>query len=313
MIWDEIQKIKDVIDHRLPAGTIIPEHTATQHYYRYTPTNELLASVTTKSSILKGDGLKEWAVNQAIIHIKSVLSPGSVVPEFDQYEEIFIKAKTTHVEIFEDAGDIGTKIHAGIEKYLNQWISDKQRPQNILDFIPNEKDIRIVSAVRACETFCKENYILPIHSELLVASPKHKVAGTLDFLALKGKILEKGDVNCTHELWDRTMRQECIHCGMKIKYELALIDWKSSNSIQKKEYIMQVGTYWECLKELVGLRPKNITIVQLDKKNGSYKTESVDKNKRKKAFEAYSHLIKVYDWSVSSDAKFESEQKILQI
>lgn len=312
-MWNEVQIIRDIIDSKLPKNTILPRHTVDAHFYEYTPTGEIFASVTTKSSILKQDHVKGWAVTKAIEHIKICLTPGSTVPEFEAYEEIFTQAQNQHVEIFEEAGDLGTKAHGIIENYLNEWISKQSRPADIMTFVPQDTDIRIISAVRAAEKFCKENHIIPIHSELLVASPKYKVAGTLDFLAFKGTVIDHGNSNCNHEMWQAGSKhaERCTRCSRKIKYDLALIDWKTSNKIDKPEYMMQVATYWNCLKELIDLKPSKITIVKLDKKIGEYSTLDVSPSKRGKAFKAYVSLTETYDWLNSPDANFDNNKKII--
>lgn len=311
MIYDEVHKIRSAILLGIPANSITPCHDDTGHHYDIGG-GIIVDSVTTKGSILDKSYLKSWAVKKALEHIRDNWT--RMLSSDAEKEKVLLEAEYMHKEILEDASGIGGKIHAVVEDYLNSWITNRAQPNDITTFIPaTETDNRLISGVRAAEKYCNENNIIPIHSELLVASRKKKVAGTLDLLAFRGREVKAGNSNCAHELWqvgkERENKYECIHCGMQLKYELALIDWKSSNSIDKAEYMMQTATYWECLNESTKLKPRTISIVQLDKKNGSYDVLEVSLIKRYKASQAYNHLTKTYDWLNSENAEFEKKDK----
>lgn len=317
MIFDEVNKIRQQIFTKLPPGSIIPRHDTEGHHYQldFIAGSPVVDSVTTKGGILDKSYLKNWATGKAIEHIRDNWT--KALSSVAEREIVFIEAEHMHTELLDDASDIGTRSHAIVEDYLNDWIKKEERPDSIIAYIPlAEVDTRVISAVRAAEKYCNDNYIIPIYPELLVGSEKYKVAGTLDLLAFKGK--ERNvctDIGCPHEFWQtgkaKELKYECIACGQKIQYELTLVDWKSSNSINKPEYMMQTATYWECLKERTGLKPKKIDIVQLTKKNGGYNLLEVSQGKKTKAFEAYKHLTKTYDWLNSEDSKFE--KKILNL
>jgi len=229
---------------------------------------ETYASVTTKTGILDSPHLKQWAANLAVQKVKESLP--YLTPE--NQEGIFNEAQHAHKDVLKDAGGVGTRGHDIIEKYLLDWIAKSKQPKNIIDFIPKEEhDPRIWAIIRSAELFCNEWEIAPVRSELLVASVKHKYAGTLDAL-------------------------------MMVKGKLCIVDWKTSNTIDKPEYAMQVSAYWKALAEMVpGLRIHRIYIVQLDKKKMKYKIVRI-KN-RTKAFSAFVHCCKIYDWLYSREMK----------
>lgn len=316
-MWPEIEFLRKLILSKIPPGTIVPEHTSSQHFYRYMPLDELYPSVTTKSEVLGENHLKKWAANKSVDYIRDNWQRANTSNA--ERELVFLEAGQSHVNIFEDAGDIGTRIHTTVERYLNEWLATNQQPKAIVGFLPNtETDTRVISAVRGAEKFFNERHVLPVFSELLVASPKYKIAGTLDFLAYIGKEVVGGNKDCVHkELWQSgksPYRMACLSCPLRIKYELNLVDFKSSNQIIKPKYMMQVATYWQCLAELTGVKPKRTIIVGLDKKAGDYLIESITDFKRKTALKAYLHLIKTYDWLNSPHSEFESKtKKILEI
>lgn len=308
-MFDIIYTLRQEIETAIPPSSIVPRHDTEGHKYEVTflPGSPVFGSATTKGGILDKSYLKAWAVRKAIEHVRDNWVRAQTETEF-----VLDEAENMHKDILQDAGGVGHRTHEIIEMYLNDWIINRQQPPTILDYCGAE-DIRVISGVRAAERFCRERHILPIYSELLVASKKYEVAGTLDFLAFEGKELNSpvGKDSCQHDFWATSngKKHECIKCGLKIKYQLVLVDWKSSNSIDHSEYMMQTSVYRQCLTELTGLKPKNIIIVQLNKTNGDYNFLEVGDAKRKKAFDAFHHLSKTYDWLNSSDSEFDKNQK----
>lgn len=341
----EVDNLRQKILTALPNGSIIPCHDSEGHHYQlaFAPGSPIVDSVTTKGGILdKSKYLQPWAVKLALEHVRENWQRAKTSTA--ERELVFMDAEAMHKTTLKDAGDVGTDIHATIERYLNDWIATKRRPSSIVHYAPNTGDVRITSAIRAAEKFCIENGVIPVYSELLVGSNKHKVAGTLDFLAyvqkevipqspnpddstdvfvremFRSEEIERRAKLCPaeadHQYWatGRGGKHECMKCGKRVRYELTLVDWKSSNSIDKPEYMMQTSTYSECLKENTGIKVDNITIVQLSKTNGEYAVLHVDKKKRIKAFDAFKNLTKTYDWLHSEHADFEAKtRKVMKI
>lgn len=264
----EIKEIQKLIDQRIPVDLVTPRHTANNHYYHHRMSGETYASVTTKTGILDSPHLKQWAARLAVEKVKESLP--HLTPE--NQEGIFHEAQHAHKDVLKDAGDVGTRGHDIVEQYLLKWIASGEKPESILDFISKEEhDPRIWAIVRSAELFCGEWDVVPVRSELLVASIKYKYAGTLDAL-------------------------------MMVKGKLCIVDWKTSNSIDKPEYAMQVSAYWKALTEMVPeLRIHKIYIVQLDKKKMKYKI--VEVRTRSKAFRTFVHCCKIYDWLNSRELK----------
>ena len=137
------KQIKEIIHEKIPNGLIIPEHSEDGHFYRHTPTDSLLHSVTTKSSILDNSPhLKQWAAKMAVDYIDKRLY--EITP--DTKDDIYKAAQMAHRDIFQDAGDIGTTGHGFVEDYLTEWLDTGKRPEDIRTFIKG--DIKIIEHLR---------------------------------------------------------------------------------------------------------------------------------------------------------------------
>lgn len=301
------QEIQAVLREKIPPGLIVPEHTATAHFYRHTPTEQRFASVTTKGGILDAPHLKKWAAGLAADYVLERV-PELYEGTIEVYDNIRKAAINAHQTIFEDAGDIGTIGHGFVDEYLQEWMQTGVKPADILKFVKHE-DARTFAIARSAELFMQKWRVMPIASELLVASLKYKFAGTLDALMMVTRVTEPGNGNCEeqmtidnkpaeHDYWSVSVSKphklRCMNCGQKAEEEFALVDWKTSNSIDKVEYAMQTSAYWQGIYELTGLKPKNIYIVRLDKKMAKFEVRKVVN--RSAAFRGFTYCVKLYDW-----------------
>lgn len=256
-----VAEIQAIIAEKIPDGLIVPRHDSEGHKYEYTPSGIVYPSVTTRLEVVNNPHLKRWAARIAIEYIDR---NWDIVP---QNREAHYKAATlAHEDELKDAGGIGTQGHQVIEDYMRVWLKSGVRPADIRTFIYGE-DSRLWAITRSCEQFLTDFEVIPIASELLVASVKYGFAGTLDSLLM----VKKGD-----------------------KYVFAIGDWKSSNDIHKHEYAMQVAAYYRALFELTGLRPEELLIVRLDKERMKYEVLRV--TDRPAAFRAFMHASKLYDY-----------------
>lgn len=295
-----VENIQQLLSAKIPANLVVPEHTIDAHYYRHTVTNQLLASVTTKCGILDSPHLKKWAANLAVEHIDKnwdIITPQNKA-------DIFKAAVLAHEDQFHDAGDVGTQGHGIVEEYLKEWMATGVRPADIRTFIKGT-DVRLFAITRSAEMFCRDFDAVPIASELFVCSLRHRFAGTLDSLMLISRVIEKGKTpGCQHDYWsvpEKLYHERCMKCDQKIVKEFALVDWKTSNDIDKVEYAMQVSAYWYALWEMTGLKPKHIIIVRLDKKYAKYEVMRVVN--KVTAFRAFKNAAKVWEWLNDGEEK----------
>lgn len=295
-----IEQLRNTIKEKLPPSLVIPEHDTYGHHYRFMPTNKVYDSVTTKTAILDNPRLKRWAANLAVEYIDRnwhLITPAN---KDDHYKA----ATLAHEDELNDAGDIGTQGHHAIERYLKRWIETNIQPPDIRKFILGE-DSRLWAITRSAEMFCNDFNFIPIASEVLVASPKYQFAGTLDCLAVLLKEVEAGNLplefsqhKCELGMWSPMAKKakywQCSECNKVVEPVFAIVDWKTSNSVDKPEYAMQVSAYYHALWELTGLKPKELIIVQLDKYKAKYDVVRIQD--RPAAFRAFKHVSKVYEW-----------------
>lgn len=302
-----VEEIQKIIREKIPEGLVQARHTSDAHFYEYTPLKEIYPSVTGKCSILDVPHLKKWAAKLAVEYIIRKVKPGDVLPT--RIMELKEPAVLAHQDEFEEAGDIGTKGHKVVEAYLMEWMATGKRPADIRTFIKDEDD-RIFAIARSAEKFCIDFGVLPIASELLVASAKHKFAGTLDSLMMVSRVTSKGSGACkaqnkAHDYWKASTKDPsklmCKDCGQEIEIEFSLVDWKTSNSVDKVEYAMQTSAYWQALKEMTGLQPKRIYIVRLDKHQAKYDVVTV--YHRPSCFKAFKLCAKIHDWLENGSPK----------
>lgn len=308
-----------IIAEKIPKGTVVPMHDEFGHRYRHVPTGMTTRSVTTKAGILEAPHLKKWSVSLGIELIdKNWDAIVKASPE--DRDKWFKQAIMVHDDVFRDAGNIGTMGHGGIERYLNAWMATGVRPADIKEFVPDPTkpglsvDGRLYAIARSAELFMRDFDVEPVASELLVASVKHKLAGTLDGMAIVSKVLKKGadvtnlfgECGCPHQTWwslstRNNQLVECRDCGKRVKRVLALLDWKTSNSIDKAEYAMQVSAYWYAFAEMTGIKPEEILVVRLDKERAKYEVRRI--TDKVKAFRAYKNTAAVYDWLTDGKEK----------
>lgn len=262
-----VQQIKQTLREKIPEGIVVPRHTERGHFYEFTPTKEIFASVTTKSGILDMPHLKMWSARLAVeYYIDHV--------DFAEDLELLKKAAIlAHHDKFTKAGQLGSLGHGVIDNYLQAWLKTGIRPESIIPF-NTHTDPRVEAIILSAEQFMSDFRAIPIASEMYLASAKHKYAGTLDSLMM-------------------------VKPPGKRKHEFVIGDWKSGNQIQtshiiKPEYAMQTAAYLYALKEMTGLKPDRIYIIRLDKMKVKYEVCEV-KNVRG-AFKAFVNLSKVYDW-----------------
>lgn len=293
---DEIQTI---LREKIPEGLIVPEHTDYEHWYRHTPLDIKLPSVTTITSVLQSPHLKKWSAGQAVDyieeHISQITSNGIPI-------DLRKAAIMAHVDTFEDAGGIGTEGHKVIENYLKDWMKESKQPDDIKKYIIGE-DYRLWAIARSAQKFFNNYFAIPVVSEMKVAylpkrKPTNGYAGTLDALMFLAFPVRESKCKCVkHDIAFKAGNLdelECMICEKKWKYEFTLVDFKTSNTVWKDEYLMQTAAYLKAINQMTGLKPKRIIIVRLDKAQEKY--ELVEVLKPSIAYAAFRHLKYVYDF-----------------
>ena len=189
-------------------------------------------------------------------------------------------AKMVSVEIFEDAGDVGTEVHGIRERYFADWIASGTRPKDgLLSYIPKElpKDLRIVSVLRAIEKFLDDTGYIPVACEIFLVDPKLKVGGTMDDIGIMPVRVRQGNIElCKHNKIEdlEKLKINCVECGARWDYQLVFSDLKTSNQV-KYHYFFQLAMYYSMFVKWVKIRPKRNFILKVSKEDGTYKIVNV--------------------------------------
>lgn len=294
------EQIQAVIREKIPEGLIVPAHDEFGHHYRHTPSGIVFDSVTTQmSGVIDNPHLKVWASRLAVEHFSGQVSMDlTVLKDMTRLVQLKEASIMMHRDTFEDAGGIGTVGHSAVEKYLLEWMETKVQPTEIEKFISGD-DSREWAILRSAIEFANDYYLIPVASELLICNLKDKYAGTLDGLGFV-IVPHKKCTNKHHSFMSASTRdwrkKICSTCGYKATYQLALLDWKSSNSIKKVQYAAQVAAYSKGMKSMVGNAFKTdiLLIVRLDKTQAKYEVLQVaDEND---AYKAFLLMTKVSRW-----------------
>lgn len=270
------------IKEALPEGKVMPAHNEKGHFYVINDPefgNPTYPSVTAKLQLLKDEGLMNYKMNRAIDY---VFANYKSFTDENILEQLGLAAQAP-VQEFEDAGDIGRQIHDCREVYFKEWIKIGEKPQKESIYSISDPlmaaDTRIISTLRALDSFIKDYRYWPIACELYVYSHKLKCAGTLDDIGLMYWIKRQGQQNCPHTesiIDEKKNKITCMVCGHQTSANpsFVLMDVKTSNRF-KDHYFFQVGLYYSMFYKLTGLRPEKVFILKLDKENGTYKLENL--------------------------------------
>ena len=273
-----IDKIKKIIAEKVD-GIWESAHDGSGHRYRNTITGHLQRSVTTKLGVLSKPHLMNWAVKMGVEWLMKDERWKKLSNEHWK-DEMVSGAQLAHTDVRDNAGAIGTVSHNMAERYINEWMSSGERPQDIRSFAPPNYDPRSIASARAIEAWMVKNDITPVASEILVGNIKFS-AGTLDLLYLDNK------------------------------NRLCLGDFKTSNAIDKNSYSMQVAAYKYFFEEMTGLKIYKSIILHVSKDYDKFDVYKV--NNSTSAYKAFKNTCVLYDFMYSSKNKVEKDIKRISI
>lgn len=318
-------ELRALIDAHWPAGLIVPVHTNDEHWYRNTATGETFASVTTKNAIVKRD-YKQWSVDRGLDRIRTVLdnarqqqSPGIPV---DQLEAAIEAARTAHISDLNAAGAIGTGGHGIIERYMEEWIKSEIRPPAISAFYLDGQLPEEIAVARSAERFFNETGAVPVASELKIWHESKRYSGTLDSLLLIPLVFKEREgrgTDCQHIYAENEGSNKfidwCFRCGREVWWALVLGDWKSSNSLSRKDdYAWQVTGYDKALSK-IGVKTDQQWIVRLSKEKAEYEVRVIGAN-YKQAWKEFCAVSDVFDLIRSRSGELlipQAEKLIIKI
>lgn len=159
--------------------------------HRYTIDNKTIFSATGIVGVLDKPALIGWAANKAADHfkdnIKRVWTPDGI--DEVKLEELYAEAKAAHRKFKTDAGNVGTLVHAWIEKFI--------KGQNPVEPVNAE----IKAATDAFKQWVSEHQVTFNVSEAKIYSKKYNYAGTMDFEAVVDGKLIVGDIKTSSGIY----------------------------------------------------------------------------------------------------------------
>lgn len=304
-----VAEIQQVIREKIPEGLLVPQHDDLGHHYKHVPSGIVFDSVTTQmKGVVDNPNLKVWASRLAVEHLANTLTFNpDMLKDQAALAKLQEESIMQHRDTFEDAGGIGTIGHESVEKYTLDWMKTGNQPKDLEKFISGQ-DSREWAILRSAIEFFNDFYFIPVASELLICNLKDKYAGTLDclgFIILLPENMRKcpnqqefmGDKR--HNFWSVSTgdwrKKVCFFCGIEATYQFALIDYKTSNTVQHKPtYAAQVSAYNKGFWAMTGLKTDLLIIVRLDKKQAKY--EPIRVIDRVDCYRAFKNMRKVGNW-----------------
>ncbi len=219
----------------------------------------------------KSNVLLPWACKMMANKLHSFVDP--VFREFDaatfekqDLDEWIQKSKSAHKDKLEDAGEVGHKAHAWIEKWIKNDLASTDFSMTILE--KDALEVRAQNCSNAALAWMQAHNIRWRFTERKVYSREFKYAGTMDGLALVDSC---NDPKC---------------CKQQFKDHLAVIDWKSSNYLYV-EYVLQTAAYRQAYQEETGEQIEDIFIVRLGKEDGEFEAWHIDSSLAEHGWDAF--------------------------
>jgi genome maintenance exonuclease 1 len=198
--------------------------------HTYTMGGKLLTGVTTVLDVRAKDFLKWWTVKLMYQTLLPKLKEVQGISE-EEWEKILLEAKKAHTVKSKEALVSGTIAHDWIEKYIKGEKND----------LPEDEKAR--NAINEFLSWEKEHRVEWIASELVVASPEHQYAGTIDFIA-------------------------------RIDGKLTLGDFKTSSQISE-DYYLQTAAYQMALEPLIDEPIEQRVILRIPKDGTEFEYQIV--------------------------------------
>ena len=230
------------------------------------PSGGVYPSVTGKLGYVKDESIQNFAMNEALRYVGEHLHETIVDGKVDMMKaiDLIAEAEKAPTGLLHAAGDIGTRIHDGREKYFQDWIDTGKRPA-ISDYVRDSHDPTYKAGMLGVDKFLDETGYMPIRCEVMVYSDEYEVAGMLDDIGV---------------MWHDD------------QWKLTLMDVKTSNQM-KAHYWLQVAMYQMMFSELTGLEPERSIICKVSKDYPSYTLEELQDVDRLK--EGVRAVLKVAD------------------
>ncbi len=224
--------------------------------------NELYTGVTTILNVRQKEFLKWWTVKMMYEYLHPKLEEVQGITK-REWNDLLMEGKKAHTVRSDKAKEIGGAVHDYLEAYIKEKLGEKATlPKEKVELLKCEE---AQNSIKAFKDWEKANEVEWIKSELVVASHKHKFAGTLDFIA-------------------------------KVNGKITLGDFKTS-SVISEETNLQTAAYQICLEEMGFDEVEQRLVIRIPKDGNDVEVKIIgtDLEFDKKAFVS---LREVYRWNL---------------
>lgn len=190
-----IEKTEAKVDLKSPLNGWVIEPAHDEKTHKYLIDGELVPSVTTVLKVLDKPALVAWAANQTAKKATELIArktdkDGAVHIAFSEAQEILEEARKTFRETSGDAKDIGSMVHAAIERMV---LGKPEEPVN---------DEGVANGLIAFNQWRESEKVKPVRVEALVGSKKYGFGGAVDFIGFIGGKLCLADWKTSTGIYD---------------------------------------------------------------------------------------------------------------
>lgn len=257
----------------------------------------------------KSNALIPWACKQMATKLLST-TPVMTLPTGDklvpqqpyaEYEKLVLAAKSAHKETLEDAGDVGTKAHAWIERYIKQVLASDDGRRMATGFAytpiapeePFPEEERTANCCKAALDWMGKHQVVWVCTERKIYSRLYEYAGTMDGLAY---VTSCNDPLCCPNLFAR---------------RLSVVDWKSSNYLYM-EFALQTAAYQQADEEELHRGIQDRWIIRLGKEDGEFDPWHFEADAFLADFSAFLHALALVRSTKSVEKRLKDRAEVVR-
>ena len=198
-------------DYKLYGGDVTLMFNEAKHKYTVIDPekgldNAPLVSTTSVTKVIDKPALIFWAVNEAMNWLQHQWRPGRAYGSA-QIAYLLKQAKFAHKNVSKTATDIGTEVHAWIERFADAVIAGMEDPHRF----PLPAHEGVLSGVTAFLSWYDAHDVKIIASEKKVYSRKHTFSGTFDLLATVDGVLSVVDFKTSKRIYPEYFLQSSAY------------------------------------------------------------------------------------------------------
>jgi hypothetical protein len=183
----------------------------------YTLNGKRMYGITNVLKVINKPSLIQWGANTAVDVVEKALAD---MPNFDArliaWPVVLAEARVAHRKKKEEAGALGTDVHAEIEAYINYCMELGGQAQPLKEGLETE----VSAQTKLFVGWAIEKNAKFLASEIRLYSETMWVAGTADFVAEIGGKLFIGDIKTSSAIYPENYIQASAYAHMAVEMGL---------------------------------------------------------------------------------------------